>query len=675
MKELIIGLVGWASAHPHLAGLMVAVIACSESLAIIGLFIPGTLMMLVFGALVGAGALEFWSIYAWSVGGAILGDGASYLLGRHYRDHVTNIHAVRTRPQLLERGIRFFTRHGGKSIILARFVGPMRPVLPAVAGMLGMPAWKFYSYNIASALLWAPIHLIPGMAFGASLVLAGHVAWRLAIGLVLLIAFVWGVLWGAHTLYRWAQPHASAWLSRLSAWGKRSPPLTWLVGELLDPARPEFRPLLLWLALLIAGSWLFFGVLEDVVSLDPLVYASQSLYQVLQQLRTPFSDLIMTSLTELGDINVALPVTLAVLLWFLWHRAWRDAWYWIAAISFGVVAVLTFKYALHLPRPVLLYSGANAFSFPSGHATLNTLIYGYLAVLCSYALPPRWRWIAYASAALLIIGIAFSRLYLGAHWLADVVAGLGLGTAWVALLAIARARHSDRTPLTPGFPLLVVVIFLGAASVHIRDSLTMDIKRYSVQITHRQMDFFEWWVTDWQQLSAYRIDLEGEKEQPLNVQWAGPLSELEHALQNAGWHKPQALTPVTALNWLVPKPVISDLPVLPQLNRGRYEALVLVHADQRNIRNYQLVLRMWPASVTLMNPQVPVWYGTVTLQRIEHLPLINFPINSKDYDAAIEYMQQDLQGLHYTIVQRPPLPCKEPPFWGDKVLLVTSGKE
>ncbi|MES9896122.1 MAG: VTT domain-containing protein, partial [Candidatus Thiodiazotropha endolucinida] len=82
-------------------------------------------------------------------------------------------------PATLQRGITFFQRYGGKSVALGRFFGPVRAIIPLVAGMLGMPPLRFLAANILSALVWAPAYLLPGIVFGASLELASEVAFRL----------------------------------------------------------------------------------------------------------------------------------------------------------------------------------------------------------------------------------------------------------------------------------------------------------------------------------------------------------------------------------------------------------------------------------------------------------------------------------------------------------------
>lgn len=676
MTNLILGLIHWAGLHPGAAGLLVAAIACAESLAFVGLVVPGAIMMLGAGALVGVGALPFWSTFLWAVGGAVVGDGVSYWLGHRYQDRFLRVPFVRNHPELLARGETFFARHGGKSILLARFVGPVRPVVPVVAGMVGMPPWRFYLFNVLSALVWAPAHLIPGMAFGASLALAGQVAGRLALGLGTLLVFSWMVIWGVRVAYRQLAPHAGAWTTVALRWAGRHPSLAWLVGDLVDPERPVSRALLAWLAVLIAATWLFFGVLEDVLGLDPLVYAGRSLYHLLQGMRTPAGDLLMTAVTEMGDAQVIGFVAAGVLGWLLWRRAWLEARYWIVALVFGLLTVTALKLALGIPRPIALYASAEAYSFPSSHATLSTVIYGFLAVLSARSLAPGRRWIPYALAALLICGIAFSRLYLGAHWLADVVAGVGLGVAWVAILAIAWARHGADARI-PGMHWVGASVFLLATTWHVQDRLASDVARYAPRLSVRQMDGRVWRDAGWQTLPAYRVDLQGDMEQPLNIQWAGELGSLRKELASRGWRQPLTLSPRTALRWLSPHPSLAELPIIPQLHDGRREALVLVFSGDSQTRpDESLVLRLWPTDV-MIGARMPVWVGTIAWQRVERLPLVSFPSDAGGYDDALRRLSATTGGAQWIIVQRhldtPVEPGENDASWAGETLLVRSG--
>jgi undecaprenyl-diphosphatase len=304
--------------------------------------------------------------------------------------------------------------------------------------------------------------------------------------------------------------------------------------------------------------------------------------------------------------------------------------------------VVALKATLQIPRPVDLYSGMDVYSFPSGHATMSMVVYGLAAVLSAGELPPRWRMFPYITAALLIAGIALSRLYLGAHWLSDVAGGLALGLAWVALLAIARQRHRRRHL---GFALapVVAIVLLLVGAWHVSKRLDEDLNRYAVREPVKIMSREAWWTDEWQQLSAYRLDLEGEYEQPLNLQWAGDLTEIRERLSARGWREPLSLSPRTALRYLMPSPTLADLPLLPQLHDGRYESLLMVH-EPSVAGGKWLVLHLWSTGVRLEPGRTPVWIGTLAWLSIERLPLLAFPVTADDFDQAVATSKPALSG-------------------------------
>ncbi|MGA7800376.1 MAG: DedA family protein, partial [Gammaproteobacteria bacterium] len=248
-------LLDWLAAHPTWAGLAVFVIAGSESLAVVGLFVPGALLLFGVGALVAAGSLELGPTLAWATAGAVAGDGLSFWLGRHFHQRLRLMWPFNRSPELMARAVDFFYRHGGKSVVMARFVGPLRPIIPAVAGMLDMSAARFFWINVLSAAVWAPAYILPGMALGASLQLAAQVAGRLVVLIVLLLAAVWLSLWLVRQVLRRLQPHTSALIGRTLDWSRNHPVIRPLAGALLDPEHPEARGLAVLAAILVVTAW------------------------------------------------------------------------------------------------------------------------------------------------------------------------------------------------------------------------------------------------------------------------------------------------------------------------------------------------------------------------------------------------------------------------------------
>ena len=333
-------LIVYFSAHPNVA--LGAVFAASmlEALAVVGTVIPGSSIVFIGGILIGLGALDPWRTAAAAVCGAILGDGISYWLGHHYRQRLPQLWPMRRYPQLLARGQAYFERNGGKSVFLGRFLGPLRAVVPVAAGMSSMPAARFYVVNVLSAIAWAAAHLLPGWLFGASLQLAGAVSERLALMLVVVVL----ALWAISKLVRLAFARTWPWITSLRDRSverarRGSGPIAQVALSLLDPARPESRGLLVAAVVLIGGTWLFLGVLEDVLANDPLVRFDQSVYESLQNVRTAWADRLMVFVTELGGTPGTLPVIAATSAWLAFKRRWRTLAYWLAAgVDFDIPA-------------------------------------------------------------------------------------------------------------------------------------------------------------------------------------------------------------------------------------------------------------------------------------------------------------------------------------------------
>ena len=232
--------------------------------------------------------------------------------------------------------------------------------------------------------------------------------------------------------------------------------------------------------LVIGGAWLFFGTLEDVVSKDPLVALDTAIFALLQGMRTPAAGHVLVGITELGDTAVLLPMILAALVWFVVRRLWLTAAYWLGAVGVAQLLVEVIKLVTHRPRPLSLYSGVEQFSFPSGHAVMSTVVYGFLAWLVLRRASLRSRWVGGGISMALIAAIAFSRVALGAHWFSDVLGGLSFGVAWVALLALAYTYHCRERLHERGLALFLLGMMTIAAIIHGFSAHQGDMKRYSI---------------------------------------------------------------------------------------------------------------------------------------------------------------------------------------------------
>ena len=162
------GVVEFVRTNQGWAPFIVGVLAFGESLAVLSLLFPATVMLLAIGGMIGGMGLEFWPIWLAAVLGASLGDWLSYEVSRYFGEPIQHMWPLNRAPDTIAKAERFIQRHGVWGVFLGRFFGPLRAVVPLVAGIFDMPRLRFQVANIGSALLWATLLLAPG---------AGIVGW------------------------------------------------------------------------------------------------------------------------------------------------------------------------------------------------------------------------------------------------------------------------------------------------------------------------------------------------------------------------------------------------------------------------------------------------------------------------------------------------------------------
>ncbi len=242
-------------------------------------------------------------------------------------------------------------------------------------------------------------------------------------------------------------------------------------------------PLLLVLAaVVIFAAFIFGNIIEDLLEGDPSLAVDRAAYLYLRALRSPGRDTVMIAITELGDSLVVTTLAIAVAVCLGLKKAWRPLAYWLIAIGGGSILNTVIKVALHRQRPIDLYhAGWDAFSFPSGHSTTNAVLYGFLAILLTAEISRGWRRLLVWATACLVLLIAFSRMYLGAHWLSDVVGGLTFGSLWLAGLGILYIRKPVKPVGAARLLGIVIAALVIVGGTHIALNHDMDLKRYEIR--------------------------------------------------------------------------------------------------------------------------------------------------------------------------------------------------
>jgi membrane protein DedA with SNARE-associated domain len=190
-------LIDFVGSHPDFAFVAVFLLALSEAIPVIGTVVPGSTAILGISALAARADVNPWLLLIAATLGAIAGDGVSYWLGKRYRHEILRSWPLNHYPQLIGRSESFIKRYGVASVFLARFTAVVRAFVPLLAGVLRMSPRHFYAANILSALVWAPMHVFPGVLLAMAISFAGTTAEQLILlvlaGLIL-ASTVWGLL-------------------------------------------------------------------------------------------------------------------------------------------------------------------------------------------------------------------------------------------------------------------------------------------------------------------------------------------------------------------------------------------------------------------------------------------------------------------------------------------------
>jgi membrane protein DedA with SNARE-associated domain len=156
----------FVQAHQAWAPFVVAFLAFGESLAVVSLFFPATVVLVAIGAGIDMSGLSFWRLWLGAAIGAALGDWVSYEIGRYFEDRAHNVWPLNRYQHLVAKGEEFTRKYGVWAIFLGRFFGPVRAFVPLAAGIFEMPRGAFQLANVTSALLWAYVLLKFGDVFG-----------------------------------------------------------------------------------------------------------------------------------------------------------------------------------------------------------------------------------------------------------------------------------------------------------------------------------------------------------------------------------------------------------------------------------------------------------------------------------------------------------------------------
>ena len=433
--------------------LLVGGLAFLETGAFVGLIFPGETAVILGGAVAGQGETSIvitigvvW-FCAWA------GDTTSFWIGTRLGREFVLKHGpkVRITQERFEQVERYFKRHGGKTILVGRFIGLVRALAPFIAGSSGMRYRAFVPYSVLGTGLWASVFCLLGYFLSASLDKATEIAGKGALVFGATVAVIVGIVAASRFLREPENREKVA--SRIEA----TPGLRRLLPQLrfawrrLTPGGLGLE-LTSLVAVIAVSAFVFVGY-ALIVSGDagPTPGDSQAI-DIVDSLRSGAWTDLAKFFTELGTTQVLIPLTVVAAAVLAGRRLWTEFFVLVAAVTIILIAVPIAKEIVDRPRPgggLVTVSGA---AYPSGHAA-HSVFYAWLALTIAIRARPGWRYgsLLIGAGIALTALVGLSRVYLGVHYLSDVSGGWALGvlvfaTCAAIALVVTHLRRLRQNP-------------------------------------------------------------------------------------------------------------------------------------------------------------------------------------------------------------------------------------
>ncbi len=449
--------------------LLVGALAFLETGAFVGLIAPGEFTVMLGGAVAGQGDISLPVILAITWACAFAGDSVSFLLGaRLGRDFlIRHGQRVRITEERLEQVESYFSRYGGRTILIGRFIGLVRALAPFIAGSSKMPYRAFAPFSILGTGLWSTGLILAGYFFAQSL---DTVTKDVGKGLFV-FAIVIGVIVGVYVGYRYlrapenrrklaAEMEKRRVLRPLLVLGRRLRPQFAFVGRRLTPGGLGLE-LTTLLAALSVGLFVVIAY-WGVVSGDPgPTPGDQTALNVAHDLQASWLTTAAKEFTHLGSGWVTWPLAALAAVALAATRRWPEFWVLVAGMTLTILLVHGIKGWTDRPRPPDPLVSASGSAFPSGHAAYSTL-YVWLSVTLALRLAPdvTKRSLMITAGIVLAALVGLTRVYLRVHWMSDVTSGWALGLSCFSAAAIVALiysyirhnprRHERASQLDPG---------------------------------------------------------------------------------------------------------------------------------------------------------------------------------------------------------------------------------
>lgn len=634
------------------AYLLVSLVVLLETVVVIGQFIPGSLLLLMVGFLCYMRVFDFTGMLISVSVSHLAGEYINYALGK-YRGRALFREGNRFfKPSLLALAESRFHQGGARLLITGQFLGFLRPFICLTAGITGFSLVRFTVAMIIGSLLWSLVPLTFGFFFGAS--------WQKAamylrdFSLVVLIAIPFAFLSGwfiqqllalSGSLVRFLEYlnrriRQSQWYGRMAA---RHPHTFDFMERRISLSRPWGLGASVGFASAAACLVLFILIWLDIYYEGRLYRADLALVHLLAQLRTAGATGFFTTVSQLGNATAVTVTVVLASAACLYARQYKSLFVIIGSVVVCSLAAQGLEYVFqrHRPDAALRAVVARGFGFPSGHATVAFALFGGLYYwLWNHpgVLKLRATLAFFLMLAAMLVG--FSRLYLGVHYLSDVLGGFTLGLAGVLACGTVAAnwRRLTDTPRRADVvngTIMAIYCAVAIALAYWRPYVLTGLER-----SHGARELKSSVAEALAAMPTDSATLFGALYVPPNFVVTGPVDPLLERLEQTSW---RAVAPADFFT--------RDLadPVFPAFWDHRPAAYTLELREPEGRR----ILRLWRTDYAIEPGgdaasavrATPVWMGSIVEQRLVEKWGVDLYRQIPDIDRAADHLQEMLPGL------------------------------
>ena len=387
------------------------IIVFLETALVLTPFLPGDSLLFITGTFAASGLLNIWILFIILTLAAILGDTVNYWIGHYFGEKVF-MRSKLFKKEYLDSTHEFYEKHGGKTIVLARFIPIVRTFAPFVAGISEMNYFKFLMYNIFGGILWVGVFLFSGYYFGGIQVVKDN-----------LTLMILGIIF----------------ISLI-------PPIFVLLKRNRDKLKWAVHREYFTLLFICLFSFLAFSLILREVVYNKEIFIDKIVYDSFVSIVNSGLTDVMIFITSIADTLPIFIMSLVLLIVLLIMKRKYSAVIFSASMISGLLLKETIKYVVAKGRPIgmIVESG---YGFPSGHTTMGLIFFLLVIYLFKNDVKRGFlRSLFVGFFSLLILAIAFSRLYLGVHWFTDVLGGIFLGIFCTSffMVIVRVGRHYKR---------------------------------------------------------------------------------------------------------------------------------------------------------------------------------------------------------------------------------------